>query len=126
MKALRRIGDRQASDERILGSGLFVDHITHEMEMTQRHRLLASDRLSNAVEVIVKTCQKRSVAIKALQNGSRVRSVSKVHSELAYLLVNEQGLCFAETARQLGVSTSANAKSIGRHRKNCSLQNLRY
>jgi len=117
VKALRRIGDRQASDERILGDGSFVERVTQEMEITKKCRLLASDRLSTARELIADICEKRSIAVQALQNGSRVRSVSKVRSELSWILVNEQGLSFAETARQLGVSTSAIAKCIDRHVK---------
>jgi REP-associated tyrosine transposase len=115
VKALRRIGDRQASDELILGGGAFVKRVTREMEMTKKYRLLASDRLSTATDLIADICKKKSISVIALQTGSRLRSVSKVRAELACLLVNEQGLSFAETARQLGVSTSAIAGCIDRH-----------
>lgn len=117
VKALRRIGDRQASDERILGSGRFVDEITGQVDLERKYRLLASDRLEKAFELIVRMCKKQSIPLEALQGGSRLRAVSKLRSELALLLVKEQGLSMAESARQLGVSTAAIAKIISRNQK---------
>jgi putative transposase len=56
----------------------------------------------------------------ALKNGSRLRVVSKPRSDLAVLLVEEYGLSMAESARLLGVSTSAIAKVITRDISNKS------
>ncbi len=115
VKALRRIGDRQDSDERILGSGRFVDEVTRQVELERKHRLLASDRLKKASELIVRMCKKESIHLEALQSGSRLRVVSRLRSKLALLLVKKHGLSMAESARQLGVSTAAIAKIISRN-----------
>ncbi len=117
VKALRRIGGRQASDERILGSGEFVKQMTSQIDLERKYRLLATDRQENAQKLIVLTCKERGIVIESLKNGSRLSPVSKVRSDLALLLVKEYGLSLAETARQLGVSTSAIARIIERRHK---------
>ena len=47
-------------------------------------------------------------------SGSRLKEVSKLRRSLALQLVNEFGLSLAESARQLGVSTSAIAQILRR------------
>ena len=54
VKALGCIGDRQASDERILGGGKFVNEVTRQVELGRKYRLLASDRPEKTRELIVK------------------------------------------------------------------------
>jgi predicted transcriptional regulator len=48
------------------------------------------------------------------QSGSIRKNVSKVRTQLVEKLVEEFGLSLAETERQLGVSSSAVAKTISR------------
>lgn len=55
VKALRRIGERQLSDERILGSGEFVEQITRQVDLERKHRLLSEDRLKSAKQLGVST-----------------------------------------------------------------------
>jgi predicted transcriptional regulator len=62
----------------------------------------------------MKICKQEDINIKELKSGSRRGSISKVRSKLAIHIVEEYGLSFAETARQLGVSTSAISKIISR------------
>jgi hypothetical protein len=101
VKALRRMGDRQASDERILGSGNFVKQITAELDLKKKYRVTSQDRE-----------EKVEKAINALQSGSRMRNISQARKTLSLKLVHEYGLTLAETARQLGVSTTAVAKIV--------------
>jgi len=54
------------------------------------------------------------INIKELKSGSRRGSISKSRSKLAGNLVEEFGISFAETERQLGVLTSAISKIISR------------
>ncbi len=64
--------------------------------------------------MIAATCKKEKVRVEALKEGSRRRDISKARAELAGILVGECGFTLAETARRLGVSTSAIAKSLSR------------
>jgi putative transposase len=65
-----------------------------------------------AYELIAGCCQKSGVSIQSLSGGSRLRQLSKVRGELSNRLAKELGLSLAETARLLGVSTSAVAKIL--------------
>lgn len=114
IKALRRIGSREKGDQRILGSGPFVENILNEAELAKRYRLANLDRKKMASELIEGCCQDSGVSIEALRGGSRLRHISKVRRELAYRLTSELGLTLAETARLLGVSTSGVAKILVR------------
>lgn len=112
VKALRRMGDRQASDERILGSGEFVKQITAEMDLKKKYRVTSQDREEKVEKAIRAVCKERDISINALQNGSRMRNISQARKTLSLKLVDEYGLTLAETARQLGVSTTAVAKIV--------------
>jgi REP element-mobilizing transposase RayT len=114
VKALRRIGDRQASDARILGGGDFVKQVTGQMDLARKYRLTDVDRVEKAKKLIVEICEARSISIDALKSGSRIDKVSILRADLALQLVKECGLTLSESARQLGVCTSAIAKIIKR------------
>jgi len=106
------------SDERILGSGEFVKQMTAELDLMDKYRITPQQREETVVNIIQTKCRDKGISIKALQNGSRMRNISRVRKALAVKLVNEIGLALAETARQLGVSTSAIAKiTYGRTNK---------
>ena len=78
IKALRRIGDRQASDQRILGGGDFVEQITKQIDLEKKYRLSGKDRMEKARSLINETCRNRSISIEALKSGSRLGEVSRV------------------------------------------------
>ena len=120
VKALRRIGERELSDERILGSGGFVKQVTEDMDLAKKYRFSATERRQKVFEAIEKTCEERQIDVEALRSGSRIRPVSLCRTTLAIQLVKKYGLSLAETARQLGVSTSAVAKAIGRNQNSLS------
>jgi REP element-mobilizing transposase RayT len=112
VKALRRSGDRELSDERILGSGEFVERIIKEAETQIKYQLPVLDDHHKIDEFISRICQDENVSIEELKGGSRRKAVSRVRARLAMGLVKTHGLALAEVARQLGVSTSAISKII--------------
>ena len=61
-----------------------------------------------------KMCRENQTSIEALRSGSRISGVSRLRCELAETLVADFGLSLAETARQLGVTTSAIANGLRR------------
>jgi predicted transcriptional regulator len=52
-----------------------------------------------------------------MTDGSRNRSITKARASIARKLLNEYGLTKAESARQLGVSTSAICKHLSRQKE---------
>ncbi len=114
VKALRRLGVREKSDERILGSGEFVEQLIKQSDQTRKEQFAVQERLHRVVKHVEKICKKESVSVEALKSGSRRQKVSMVRSQLAKKLVEEWGLSLAETGRHLGVSLSAIAKILYR------------
>ena len=118
VKALRRIGQLEKSDTRILGTGAFVEQILKETDTQNKNRFSDIDRESAAAELIADQCRGAEIHSLALTGGSRQRRISNVRQTLACRLTGELGLSFAETARLLGVTTSAVAKIVNRKGKN--------
>jgi len=115
VRSLRRLGITEKSDERILGSGEFVDAITKEAGESVRRQIPLTERRDEAVRQIEAVCRVNHVNIRALQSGSRTRDVARVRSVLCQTLVKELGLSLAETARHLGVTTAAIAAALKRN-----------
>jgi len=112
--SLRRHGNRELADERILGSGDFVQRILAEAEERQRHHFSASDRRRKIHEIITEICAEEDINPKELQSGSRRRPISIIRSRVARQLVEVHGVPMAMVARELGVSTSAISKIISK------------
>ncbi len=115
VKAMRRSGLREKGDERILGSGEFVQHLLEEAIPEIKHQIPTHDLIDRAEKEIRTACQRENIKVDALRSASRRRPVSRLRAHLAMKLVQELGLSLAETARQLGLSTSAIAKILRRN-----------
>jgi len=115
VKAMRRLGVREKGDERILGSGEFVEQLLEEASQKIKHQIPTHDLVDRADKEIRAACQKENLEVAALRSVSRRRSVSRLRAHLAMKLVHELGLSLAESARQLGLSTSAVAQILRRN-----------
>jgi REP element-mobilizing transposase RayT len=118
--AMRRMGEREKSDERILGGGEFVQQLINQSDTTRKDQFSPMKQLQQATQLVKKVCQKEKVSLGALKSGSRRQIVSKIRYFLAEQLVEKYGLSITEAGRQLGVSASAIAKSLNRHKNNKS------
>ncbi len=116
VKSMRFSGMHESSDERILGSGEFVDYLLKEVAQKVKHQFSGQGRLKKGKQLIAKVCKQESINIKELKSSSRRGSISKIRSRLAISLVEKYGISLAETARQLGVSISAISKTISKTR----------
>ena len=114
VKALRKSGERERYDERILGSGDFVQRMIEESSGPVRRQFSDVERREQITRLVNDECRKEEVNIKELRSGSRRRPVAQIRKKLIRLLVEEEGVTLAEAARQLGISTSAVAKSLSR------------
>ena len=117
VKAMRRFGARQRSDERILGGGDFVTELIEKAERNVKHQLPSFDLDRRIRDEIGSVCQKADIDPEVLRSGSRRRPLPDVRARLAMKLVKEHGVSLAETARQLGVTTSAIAQILRRKKK---------
>ena len=114
VKDMLRQGVREKSDERILGSGEFVQQLIEQSDIERKREFYRKENLELAIRYIKRECKDEEVDIKALRAGSRRRIVSKLRNRLIQNLVKEFGLSLAETGRQMGVSSSAAAKALDR------------
>jgi len=120
VKAMRRLGVREKSDERILGSGEFVEQLIEQSDQRRKEQFSDYERSRGAASYIQRICKREKVSVEALKSGSRRQKVSAVRSQLAKKLVEEWGCTLTETGRHLGVSPSAIAKTLDRTEKNKS------
>jgi putative transposase len=112
--SLRKFQGRISGDERILGTGDFVERVLRESEERLGYRLSPLER-SKRVETILKgECRKGKIDLEELRMGSRRGEIPRVRSEIAQQLIKELGMSLAEVARLLGVSTSAISKIMQR------------
>ena len=115
VKSLRRSGDREKGDSRILGSSEFVMQVIDEAEQQVRQQLSGDDLIEKAGKLIHSYCVEHNIAADLLCSGSRRKAVSKARKELVLKLVKEIGLSLAETGRQLGLTTSGVAQILRRN-----------
>jgi REP element-mobilizing transposase RayT len=110
----RRRGERESADERILGSGEFVERILKEVDARMMRQAGVKKVKRQAERAVVAGCKKHSVSLTELRAGSRRGSVPWVRAEIARRLVEDYGLALAEVARQVGISTSGVSKLLSR------------
>ena len=113
----RRRGQREEYDERILGSGDFVNEIFKEAEKRQMRQIKIRRSGRTINDIIDEECKKRRVSRNELQAGSRRRTVSAMRAMIARRSLDELGLSMAEIARHVGVNTSSITRTIAKIEK---------
>ena len=112
--ALLRKEEKELSDERILGSGDFVDRVLQEAEERQLRQMKLRRRGRYIGDIIREECRKRKVSEEELRKGSRRSRVSEARAAIAYRSKEELGISGAEIARYLGVNTSSINRTLAR------------
>jgi putative transposase len=116
--SMRRQNDQGLSDERILGSGEFVEQVLREADEKIKTQILVRKMEQEALEVLDQLCTKEKIQIEELRSGSRRPQVSALRSRAAIELVEHHGVSLAEAARVLGVTTSAISKILQKTKVN--------
>ena len=116
VKAMRRSGERELSDDRILGGGEFVERIIKEAEEKIKYQLSVSENPQKIDELMTKICKDERMSIEELKAGSRRKEVSEVRKRIEIESVKRHGVALAEVARRVGVSTSGVSKILKRAR----------
>jgi len=98
--ALRRQGQRELGDERVLGGEEFVATLLREAEERVQRQLGVRQKGPGVAAVIERACQKAGVSAQELRGGSRRGQLSQLRATLAHQLVADFGLPLAEVARQ--------------------------
>jgi REP element-mobilizing transposase RayT len=114
VKGKRKQGEWEQGDERILGSSVFVQEVLKHTEESVKHQIGFRETGKRVEKELEKVCRESGVTVELLQTGSRIQPLPKLRKKIAGKFVKEYGMTLAETARQLGVSTSAVARIIQR------------
>jgi len=115
--SVRRRGQKEDFDQRILGGGQFVNQILKEAEDRQL-RQLKHKRLGKTIQKIIdEECRRSGINPHELQGGGKRRKVSGTRATIALRGREELGLSAAAIARHVGVSTPAITKAIERIEK---------
>ncbi len=112
--AMRRRGQKEGFDERILGGGDFVNNILKEAEDCHLRQLKAKRASKTIEKLITEECRKQSISLPELKGGSKRRKVSNTRAAIALRSREELGLSAAEIARHVGVNTSSITRAIER------------
>lgn len=112
--SMRRLGLREESDARILGSGDFVNDVIREADAKIRQRFPDLERAQRIEKYIEGQCREKGVNMAELRAGSRRPEVSRLRRRIAMGLLNDHGIPLADIARRVGVTTSAISKMLRR------------
>jgi putative transposase len=104
--SLRRKGEKTASDERILGSGEFIERLLSEAEEKAKQTLGWRGRVPDLQTLLSKISKKEGVEQQKVRGGDQRRSVVSARKVFCKLAVKRMGYSGASVARYLGVTTS--------------------
>lgn len=99
-----------AFDERVFGSGEFVERTIQQADANEADLGTPRNRLLRGREYLEQACAEAGVGRQELESGSRRGPVSALRARIVRELVGSYGWTLAETARRLAVSTLAIAK----------------
>ena len=89
--ALRARGERQVSDQRVLGGGEFVERVLSEMDDFGKQNLRVSSARIDLASLAKKVCEVDGVCIGELRSGSRRKEVVDARGVLSWLGVKALG-----------------------------------
>jgi REP element-mobilizing transposase RayT len=116
VKALRSAGTRMKGDERILGSGEFVENALKLAKEAYERRTRLRMQGITLEKLIKKVADYHKLDPDELSTNSKVAQVSNARAVLCYLCVREFGYSCAEVASRLNVSPSTVSKAAARGR----------
>ena len=116
--SLRRKGVRVASDDRVLGSGEFLESLLSEVNERESQTLRLSSKVSDLALLARRIAHDEGITESELRSGSRRKKVSKARRLFCHVAVKRMGHPGAHVARFLGVTTSAvvraaNSENLG-------------
>ena len=110
--SLRRRGEKQTYDQRILGDGAFVDTVLSEIDEIGKENFRLAPKIMSVSSLAKRVCEVRKIAIGELRSGSRRQEIVEARRILSWLSVKELGYSGAEVARYIGVTTSCVTRAI--------------
>ena len=114
LKASRFTGLRVMGDERILGSGEFVESVLKRAKEDYEKGIKAQVKGYDLDTLIDQISDYFEIDAELIKSTAKKRQASRARSLLCYLAVSRLKISGAEIARKLGISPSAISKGIYR------------
>ena len=106
MISMRRRGIGTSSDERILGSGGFVERVIREAEAKERETLRLRRKVPDLSGLLREVAEKNDLSEEEVKSLRRRRKAVRVTKLFCHLAVRKFGYTGASVARLLGITTS--------------------
>ncbi len=104
--ALRSRGEKQRSDQRILGNSEFVHEVISGLDdLVKKNQRLSGQRM-NVNALAQQVCRRYNISLAELRSGSRRRVVVEARGSISWIALRELGYSGADVARYLGVTNS--------------------
>ena len=110
--ALRRSGNKETSDQRIMGDGDFLGQLLEEMDDIGRENLRLTTRRMDLAALAEKVCEVHGINFGELRSGSRRDEIVEARRVFSFLAVKELGYSGAAVARYLGVTNSCVTRAV--------------
>jgi chromosomal replication initiation ATPase DnaA len=105
--SLRRKGEREPSDERILGGGEFVDRVMEEAEERMKETLRWRKRVIDLKTLLQEVTRREGLEEGEVKGRSRREAVVRGRKVFCQVAVKKLGHTGASVARFLGMTTSS-------------------
>ena len=109
-ETVQQRGSPVLADQRILGTNDFVKNLLAR----EQGYLSSQERNEKMVRLIAHHCKKAGIVPEALKGGIRARAISRLRTQIAFILARDLGIPYAEIARQLGITTSGVSRIMRR------------
>jgi len=115
--AMRRRGETEVADQRILGDGDFIKQVISGLDDLVKKNLRLSGRRIDMKVLAERVAENYDVSMGELRSGGRRRAVVLARSAMSWIGVRELGYSGADVARYLGVGNSCVTRLISAGRK---------
>jgi putative transposase len=112
--SLRKKGESETYDERILGDGDFVQGILEEADQKLTRQIRARKKAGSLSKIIKERCHEAGVKEIELISGGQRKAVSELRKRLCFYFSRALGIPMAEIARLVGIGTEGVAMAIKR------------
>ena len=115
--SLRSRGEKQRSDQRILGDSEFVQDVISGLDGLVKKNLRLSGHRIDMEALAQQVCRKYNISLTELCSGSRRRVIVEARGVASWIAVRELGYSGADVARYLGVTNSCVTRFVASGKK---------
>jgi hypothetical protein len=122
LKAIRAAGMRVMGDERILGSGDFVESVLTNANEEYERRLRLSSRGLSIEKLTEVVSEYFNLPVYEIKSPSRRRTVAVARAVISIVAIDNMGISGADVAKWLNLTPSAVSKLVSRARRDPDLK----